>query len=137
MAGSNCMGPSAPAELAPEWTPGRSEVPLPDSTVPMAASTVQGSPGQVAAASWYRASMADGICVVAAALTGRCRRRRGADADPAPAPAARTATRRTSPAGPAATLAPMLVGAVSSPIVTAVEGRVASSARRRREPACS
>ena len=50
MAGSNCIGPSAPAELAPECTPGRFEVPLPDSTVPMAASTVHGSPGQVAAA---------------------------------------------------------------------------------------
>ena len=50
MAGSNCIGPSAPAPLAPEWTPGRFEVPFPDSTVPMAASTVQGSPGQVAAA---------------------------------------------------------------------------------------
>ena len=60
MAGSNCIGPSAPAPLAPEWTPGRSEVPLADSTVPMAASTVQGRPGQVAAASWYSASIAAG-----------------------------------------------------------------------------
>jgi hypothetical protein len=53
--GRNCIGPSAPAELAPECTPGRLDVPLDDSTVPMAASTVQGRPGQVAAAdSWTR-----------------------------------------------------------------------------------
>jgi hypothetical protein len=55
--------------LAPEWTPGRLEVPFPDSTVPMAASTVQGSPGQVAAASSYNESIPAGIALLAAALT--------------------------------------------------------------------
>lgn len=44
------MGPSAPAALAPDRTPGAVEVPLPDSIVPIAASTAGGSPGQVAAA---------------------------------------------------------------------------------------
>ena len=50
MAGSNCMGPSAPAALAPDHTPGRVELPLPVSTVPMAASTDQSSPAQREAA---------------------------------------------------------------------------------------
>jgi hypothetical protein len=48
--GSNCIGPSAPAALAPLCTPGRFDWPLSDSTVPMAARIVQGKPGQVAAA---------------------------------------------------------------------------------------
>ena len=48
------MGPSAPAKLAPECTPGAFDWPLPDSTVPMPASTDQGSPGQVCAASMYQ-----------------------------------------------------------------------------------
>ena len=69
MAGSNCIGPSAPAPLAPEWTPGRLEVPFPDSTVPMAARTVQGSPGQVTAAAWYNESISAGMALLAAALT--------------------------------------------------------------------
>ena len=60
------MGPSAPAALAPLCTPGKVDCPLSDSTVPMAASTVQGKPGQVAAARWYRVSMAGGILEVAA-----------------------------------------------------------------------
>ena len=78
MAGSNCIGPSAPAPLEPEWTPGRSEVPFPDSTVPMAASTVQGRPGQVAAASWYSASIAAGMPPVAVTRRSPCPPRRGA-----------------------------------------------------------
>lgn len=49
VAGSNCMGPSAPASFAPERTPGRSEVALSDSTVPIAASTDHGYPGRVTA----------------------------------------------------------------------------------------
>ncbi len=54
--GSNCIGPSAPAELAPPCTPGRFDCPLSDSTVPMAARTVQGRPGHVDAAAWYSVS---------------------------------------------------------------------------------
>jgi hypothetical protein len=38
-----CIGPCAPPALEPECTPGRFDVPFPDSTVPMAASTVQGN----------------------------------------------------------------------------------------------
>src|ERR1700691_5142048 len=97
------MGPSAPAGVAPEWTPGRSDVSFPDSMVPMAASTVQGSPGHVAAAASYRMSIAAGICALALGALSPPPRR---DATPAPAPAARTATRRTSPAAPAASLVP-------------------------------
>ena len=52
MDGSNCMGPSAPAGLAPDRTPGAFDWPFPDSTVPMAANTDQESPGQVEAARW-------------------------------------------------------------------------------------
>ena len=44
------------------------------------------------------------------------------EAIPAPAPAARTATRRISPAAPAATLLPRLAGAASRPIVTPGRG---------------
>ena len=40
---------------------------MPDSTVPMAASTVHGSPGQVTAASPYKRSIRAGIGAVAAA----------------------------------------------------------------------
>jgi hypothetical protein len=51
--GSNRIGPSAPAELAPLWTPGRLDWPLSDSTAPMAARPVHGSPRQVTTAcSW-------------------------------------------------------------------------------------
>ena len=66
--GSNCMGPSAPAEFAPDVTPGREDVPFSDSTVPMAASTVQGRPGHVAAALAYSDSMAAGTDPIAAAV---------------------------------------------------------------------
>jgi hypothetical protein len=44
------MGPSAPEPFDPLCTPGAFEVPFPDSTVPIAASTVQGRPGHVDAA---------------------------------------------------------------------------------------
>ena len=44
------MGPSAPALLAPEDTPGSVERPLSVSTVPTAARIDQDIPGQVAAA---------------------------------------------------------------------------------------
>ncbi len=47
-----CMGPAAPAKLAPERTPGAVERPWSVSTLPMAASTDQGSPGQLSAAVW-------------------------------------------------------------------------------------
>jgi hypothetical protein len=40
VAGSNCIGPSAPAELAPLCTPDKFDCPLSDSTVPMAARIV-------------------------------------------------------------------------------------------------
>ena len=53
VAGSNCIGPSAPAEFAPLRTPGSGERPWPDSTSPIPASTDQGRPGQVWAASMY------------------------------------------------------------------------------------
>ncbi|MGO9854388.1 MAG: hypothetical protein ACLPYY_05005, partial [Acidimicrobiales bacterium] len=42
--GRNCIGPSAPAALAPSCTPGWFDCPLSDSTVPMAARIVQGRP---------------------------------------------------------------------------------------------
>src|SRR5436853_5488015 len=51
--GSICIGPSAPLKFAPECTPGAVLCPFADSTVPTAATTVHGSPGQVAAACWY------------------------------------------------------------------------------------
>ena len=54
VAGSNCIGPSAPAEFGPLCTPGSGERPWPDSTSPIPASTDQGSPGQVWAASMYQ-----------------------------------------------------------------------------------
>ena len=47
-----CMGPAAPAKLAPERTPGAVERAWSVSTLPMAASTDQGSPGQLSAAVW-------------------------------------------------------------------------------------
>ena len=53
---SICIGPSAPLGFAPERTPGALLKPLFDSTVPIAARIVHGSPGQVAAARWYRSS---------------------------------------------------------------------------------
>ena len=56
MAGSNCIGPSAPAGLAPLDTPGATDRPLSLSTRPMAASTVQSRPAQVAAAARSSAS---------------------------------------------------------------------------------
>ena len=55
VAGSSCIGPSAPALLEPERTPGRAERPWPDSASPMPASTDQGRPGQVFAAAMYQA----------------------------------------------------------------------------------
>ena len=97
MAGSNCIGPSAPAPLAPEWTPGRFEVPFPDSTVPMAASTVQGRPGQVAAAAWYNESISAGMALLAAALTPMARP--AADVPPTPPPPVPTGQRRTDHPG--------------------------------------
>jgi hypothetical protein len=50
--GSNCIGPSAPAGFEPLCTPGMSDWPLSDSTVPMAACTIQGRPMQLAAAAF-------------------------------------------------------------------------------------
>ena len=61
VAGSNRMMPLAPAALAPLCTPGRSVCPLSDSTVPIASSIVQGTPGQLAATCWWSASMAGGL----------------------------------------------------------------------------
>ena len=49
------VGPSAPALLEPERTPGRAERPWPDSASPMPASTDQGRAGQVFAAAMYQA----------------------------------------------------------------------------------
>src|ERR1019366_6008873 len=112
---------SAPAEFAPECTPGRVDWPLSDSTVPMAASTVHGRPGQVVAASWYKVSMAAGMSSVAV-TDGVASPPPRSDVMPAPAPAARTATRRTSPATPAATLLARLAGAASRPMLTPTQG---------------
>ena len=69
MAGSNCIGPSAPAPLAPDQTPGSVDWPLSVSTVPMAASTDHERPGQVAAAARYNESIPAGMALLAAALT--------------------------------------------------------------------
>ena len=55
------------AWLVPECTPGRADVPLPDSTVPIPASTVHGSPGHITAARTYRRSMTAGMIAVAVA----------------------------------------------------------------------
>ena len=52
VAGSNCIGPSAPAPLAPLDTPGRLDRPLSLSTRPIAASTLHDNPGHRAAAAW-------------------------------------------------------------------------------------
>ena len=96
-----------------------------DSTVPMAASTVQGSPGQVAAASSYRASMAGGICVVAVAL-GALSPPPRREATPAPAPAARSSHERTRPAAPAANLVPRLAVSAVPMLTIAVRTDVVS-----------
>src|SRR5260370_634625 len=49
VAGSNCIGPSAPSRFLPWWTPRAVDRPLSDSIVPIPASTSQVSPGQVPA----------------------------------------------------------------------------------------
>ena len=77
VAGSNCIGPSAPAELAPLCTPGSGERPWPDSTSPIPASTDQGSPGQVWAASMYHISQAGGMSASASAVGGAGQAGRG------------------------------------------------------------
>ena len=55
VAGSNCIGPSAPSRFLPWCTPRAVDRPLSDSIVPIPASTGQGSPGQVRAAARYQA----------------------------------------------------------------------------------
>ncbi len=55
VAGSNCIGPSAPLRFLPWWTPRAFDRPLSDSIVPIPASTSQVSPGQVRAAPRYQA----------------------------------------------------------------------------------
>jgi len=55
VAGSNCIGPSAPLRFLPLCTPRALDRPLPDSIVPIPASTSQESPGQVRAAARYKA----------------------------------------------------------------------------------
>ena len=90
VAGSNCIGPCAPAALDPECTPGSDEEPLADSTVPMAASTVHDRPGQPAAACWYRARMAGGMTAAAALGCGPEPSTSAASAAPA-APTSRVA----------------------------------------------
>ena len=54
VAGSNCIGPSAPMRFLPLCTPRALDWPLFDSIVPIPASTSQESPGQVRAASRYQ-----------------------------------------------------------------------------------
>ncbi len=100
--GRNCIGPSAPAALAPSCTPGWFDCPLSDSTVPMAARIAQGRPGQVAAAAWYSASIAGGIEEVAAD---------GAEGGPLPTPRkeaaeATTAVPTSAAHAPTAAMAP-------------------------------
>ena len=51
VAGSNCIGPSAPASFAPERTPGAVDWPSSLSTLPMPARTIHGRPGHVCAPS--------------------------------------------------------------------------------------
>ena len=65
VAGSNCIGPSAPAEFAPLCTPGRSDLPWSVSTSPIPASTDQGRPGQVWAASMYHIRYCGGMPAMA------------------------------------------------------------------------
>jgi hypothetical protein len=55
VAGSNCIGPSAPLRFLPWCTPRARDRPLSDSIVPIPASTSHLSPGQVRAAAWYQA----------------------------------------------------------------------------------
>ena len=54
VAGSNCIGPSAPSRFLPLCTPRAVDWPLPDSMVPIPASTFQDSPRQVRAAALYQ-----------------------------------------------------------------------------------
>ena len=61
VAGSNCMGPSAPLRFLPWWTPRAKDRPLSDSIVPIAASTSQASPRQVRAASLYQVRYGTGM----------------------------------------------------------------------------
>ena len=72
---------------------------------------------RLGAASWYKVSMAAGMSSVAV-TDGVASPPPRSDVMPAPAPAARTATRRTSPAAPVATLLARLVGASSRPVLT-------------------
>jgi len=55
VAGSNCIGPSAPERFLPLCTPRAVDRPLSDSIVPIPASTCQVSPRQVRAAALYQA----------------------------------------------------------------------------------
>src|ERR1017187_2186134 len=114
VAGSNCIGPSAPAALAPEWTPGRFDVPYPDSTVPMAANTAHDRPGQVPAACSYRVSMAGGIAPAAAVL----------GLEP-------PESRVTMPATPASTTAPL----VRTPAATPTRARRGAATPEKRRSA--
>jgi hypothetical protein len=61
VAGSNCIGPSAPLRFLPWYTPRAWDRPLSDSMVPIPASTSQSSPGQVRAAAAYQARYRAGI----------------------------------------------------------------------------
>src|SRR5579862_8165134 len=61
------MGPSAPAKLAPEATPGADDAPKSDSTDPIPASTVHGRPGHDAAAATSQATYDAGTSRLAGA----------------------------------------------------------------------
>src|ERR1700683_3075645 len=130
VAGSNCIGPSAPLRFLPWCTPRALDRPLFDSIVPMPASTSQASPRQLRAAATYQVSKSAGI--KASSLPARhgltAAGRHGLTASAA----LPTAATPAAPAAPAASagssVAPARVTAVTAP--AAVRATARRSKRR-------
>ncbi len=137
VAGSNCIGPSAPAPLAPDHTPGAVDRPFPLSTVPMAASTDQDSPGHRPAACWYNVTQAVGT----AAPSGSpptVPPTVDAAADPGPVPADPVATTTTPTRATIRITAPPATIADTLPIANSqfqtTEDSVSGTAQRGARP---